>query len=227
MSRYMLFCMLLVLPMFAFAHPARPYGPCDPFSPANADIKFGPYFDAEIASVEAEYGAGAYDGFAAGKFGDITLNQMVPIWGRLNVAVQKDNYVTRAGTMSFILPGLGQFATGNVGLGVGMLSVHVTVIAGSLYWAYLCLPADLRFDKLDYAGSSCETIKTAWNSHDLKDYLPSIGALAAGMVVDFAVRAWSASSARDEAKDYIDRGQVKFKPIISPGFLGFQVTPGF
>jgi hypothetical protein len=227
MSRGFVLFFLLLVPMIAFAHPAFPRSSADPFSPMGADIQLGPYFDAEIASIESEYGAGAYDGFAAGKFGDLTLNQMVPLWSRLNVAVQKDNYVNRVGTMSFLLPGLGQFSTGNVGLGVGMLSLHVSVLAGSLYWAYICLPSDLRFDKLDYTSASFDTISTTWNKHDIKDYLPSIGALAAGMAVNFALRVWSASSARDEAKENVDRGQVKFKPIISPGFLGFQVTPRF
>jgi hypothetical protein len=198
----------------AFAQPAwRNHGGADP------EIAFslsGPYARAELDSIRSELGEE--------EFGDLTLARLAPYWTRLNLALSKDQYLERASTLSMILPGAGQFENGETSSGVGFLSLHLAAVTGTLAGFYFLLPADLRFDRLDYLDTSFRDIRDAWEAHSFNDYLPSIGALVAGTLLDLGIRCWASNDAYAGARSAVESGKAELKPAVGPGFLGVGVS---
>jgi hypothetical protein len=148
----------------------------------------GPYVKADISLIQTELGAK--------KLGDFTIEDLAVLRDRLSIAQQKDQYVDRIAAESFFLPGLGQLQVGDTASGVGFMALNLGVVAGTLAAAYYLLPSDLRFDKLDYFGDATSRIQNAWSGHSITDYLPSMGALVGGMVIDQIVRHWASAHAR-------------------------------
>lgn len=171
------------------------------------------YFAAELKALEAEYGTR--------NLGQLTVAELIPAAGRLDVARQKDRRVDLATGLSMAWPGAGQYSVGEWASGTLHMGLHVGVVAGSLVWAHALLPSDLRVSHLNYFGDSQDTIDAAWNSHSIDDFWPSIGALSAGFVVDLAVRAWSAGDARVAARNAIDEGKITFEPRFDGHHWGF------
>jgi hypothetical protein len=176
----------------------------------------GPYLRAEIGRIETD--------FAGQKIGDVEVATLLSVRDRLSVASQKDAYVREIGMHSMFLPGLGQIQVGDTAGGIGFMAADLVVIAGTLVVAYYSLPSDLRFDRIDYFGSSFSTINDAWQSHSFTEYLPAFGVVMAGMVLDQTLRHWSAAISRREAAKAIDEGSVTFSPRIGIGFMGFDVA---
>jgi len=195
--------------------------PCMPgvmpgYYPGMRPLEAGPYLAAEIQRVGEEQGAQ--------KIGDMDLHGLLDLRDRLSVASQKDDFVRSTGIHSFLLPGLGQLETGNTGAGIGFMTADLATLAGTLATAYYLLPADLRFDRLDYFRSDISAINTAWQGHTLTDYLPAAAAMLVGMTLDQTLRHWSAAAARRDAVRAIDAGTVTFTPKVGLGVLGFQVA---
>lgn len=176
----------------------------------------GPYAKAELGAIRTELGDR--------EFGELTLARLEPYWTRMNSALSKDQYLERVSKMSMILPGTGQFENGDTSKGVGFLSLHVAVVTGTLAGFYLLLPADLRFDRLNYFKTSFKDINDAWEAHSLNDYLPSIGMMLAGTLVDLGVRFWASGDAYAGARAAVDSGRAELKPVVGPGFLGVGMS---
>ncbi len=177
----------------------------------------GPYLSAEAQAIETELGDKV--------FGELSLNELLPFGKRLALAASKDAYIEKSARMSMMLPGLGQFKNGDTGGGLLFLGAHLAVVAGSLVWEYFLLPSDLRFDRLDYLNTSLSGVRSAWTSHSLRDYLPAIGVAAAGMIADGGIRILSARAAYSEARNSVDAGTAKLRPMMGPGFLGMGMRP--
>jgi hypothetical protein len=153
-------------------------------------------------------------------FGELSLGELLPYETRLGLALRKDAYVAHASMASMHLPGLGQFRTGATGAGLGFLALHLALFSGGLVGSYFLLPADLRFDAIDYLNAPLATIRTAWQGKSLTQLLPSMAVMAAGMVLDGGLRFWSAVDARRGARAAIDSGRVKIEALAGPGFIG-------
>jgi hypothetical protein len=213
MKRACVALLACLLPSGLFAFPPSPVAmPLPGMRPRQA----GPYLTTEILAVQSELGPQ--------KVGDFDVTGLVALRERLSVAAQKDEYVQKMSMRSFLLPGLGELGTGDTTNGLVFLGADLATLAGTLTAAYLLLPSDLRFDRLDYFGDSLETINDAWLAHTLPDFLPACGALLGGMIVDMTLRQWSSRIARRDAAAAIDRGAVTFTPRIGVGFLGFNVA---
>jgi len=215
MKRFVLVLVLAagLLPAFVFAEPVSPW--CRGF-PSMRRPDAGPYLHAEIGLIQSELGAQ--------KIGDVEVATLLSVRDRLSIAAQKDAYVQKTSMQSFLLPGLGQLKTGETAAGIGFMAFDLGVIAGSLVGAYYLLPADLRFDRIDYFRNNLTTINNAWCGHSFTDYLPAFGALIGGMVIDQTIRHWSAAGARRGAARAIDEGGVAFTPRVGPGFMGFDMA---
>ena len=186
-----------------------------PVKPGPGMLAGGSYLSTEMKAVAEELG---------GKpFGSLTLDELTPLKARLALASRKDGWVAKTAMMSMHLSGMGQFRTGDTLGGLGFLTLHGGVVAGALVGAYWLLPADLRFDKIDYLNASRTTIEANLKSHSFMDFLPAMAVMGAGMLVDGGVRAWSAHSAATEARTSIDSGKVKFETLAGPGFLGMSM----
>jgi hypothetical protein len=211
MKRIFAALIVILLPALAFAQ----VSPWMPDSPGIFNREAGPYVRTEISQIEGELGEK--------KLGEFNVGDLVVLRERLSVAEQKDRYVEKIAAESFFLPGLGQFQVGDTASGIGFLTMDVAAIAGTLLAVYYCLPADLRFDRIDYFGDSASTIRDAWNSHSFTDYLPACGALLGGFIIDQTIRHWASAHARREAVQAVDQGRVQFTPIVGAGFMGFAV----
>jgi hypothetical protein len=213
MKRFVLAFTAILLPALVFAQPMPPFAQGLAFM---VRTEAGPYLSTEIGRVQSELGAQ--------KIGDVEVAAFLSVRDRLSIAAQKDAYVRKTAMQSFLLPGLGQLETGETAAGIGFMAFDLGVIAGTLAGAYYLLPSDLRLDRIDYFRDNVAAINNAWCSHSLTDYLPAFGALLGGMVIDQAIRHWSAASARRGATRAIDEGRATFTPRLGPGFMGFDVA---
>lgn len=204
---------LALLPASIFAQPVSPLFMGFPLTGRS---EAGPFLRAEIGRIQSDLGGQ--------KIGDIEVTTLLSVRDRLSIAAQKDAYVREIGMHSFLLPGLGQLEEGDTASGIGFMAADLGVIAGSLVGAYYLLPADLRFDRIDYLGSSLSTINNAWCGHSFTEYLPAFGVFMAGMVLDQTLRHWSAAISRREAARAIDEGRVTFTPRVGIGFMGFDIA---
>jgi hypothetical protein len=213
MKRILATFFIALMPALLFAAP--PGVPWSKVPPEILKADVGPYVRSEIGVIETD--------LQTKTLGDFTMKDIIDLRDRLSIASQKDEYVNRMATESYLLPGLGQFQVGNTGAGLGFLGLDLAVIGGTFAAVYFLLPSDLRFDKLDYFRDSAATISNAWNGHSFTDYLPSIGAVFAGFVIDQIVRHAASSHARGAATRAIDLGKVTFTPRIGIGFMGFDL----
>ncbi len=209
--------LVCLLPAGLFADPAGSwYGPQYGRFPEGRPIEAGPYYTAEVMKIQSELGPQ--------KLGDFDVAALASLRERLSIAAQKDEYVRSISAHSFALPGLGQFETGDTASGFGFMGLNLATIAGTIVLAYYALPADLRFNHIDYFRDSFSSIRDAWEGHSLVDYLPTAGVLLGGMIVDAIIRSWAARDAGSGATRLIDTGAVKFTPRIGLGFMGFDVA---
>jgi hypothetical protein len=156
------------------------------------------------------------------KLGDLDGPALAALALKIRTAAFERAYVSHVAAMSFMMPGAGQFVTGDAGMGAAFMVSQLAVVAGSVVGSYFLLPADLRFDKLDYLGSPISAIKTTWDAHSIADYLPSVGIMAAGMLVDMPLRFFAAKGAAADAQAAIKDGRVKLETRIGPGFMGWR-----
>ena len=213
MKRLLLFFGLAALAVVAaYAQPMMG-GPLGR-QPAHFKL-LGEYGKAEREAFRAE--------FADKTIGDLNGSELVSWADRLSVARQKDAWLASSMRSSMMLPGKGQFMNGD-SIGGGLFTAaHLATIAGTLVGWYMVLPADLKFDQLNYFTDSFCTIKTRWENRSFMDYLPSMGVMAGGMAVDMIWRIWSAQSALSLAKAGIDEGKVKFEPFVGPAAMGMML----
>ncbi|HEY9593464.1 MAG TPA: hypothetical protein VHE79_03245 [Spirochaetia bacterium] len=155
---------------------------------------------------------------AGEQVGTMTVDDMIKLAARLSVERQKARYVERAGRLSLMIPGAGQIMTGDTLGGSLFIAGDVATWAGALVGAYFLLPSNLQFSSLDYFNTPVKTIDDLWAAHTVVDYLPSIGVLAAGVIVKHILGHVSARLAVDEARANVADGKVTFTPDFE--FLG-------
>lgn len=160
----------------------------------------GSYVAKEVAKITEEE--------KARELAAVTIGEMKSWSDRLSAAAAKDAYVARTGAASFMVPGMGQLKNKQTGLGALLLGSHLAVGVGSLLGTYFLLPADLRFDALDYLRTPAAGIETAWKSHSLLDYLPSMALCFGGHLLDMGLRALAAHNASAVARQRIEGGAV-------------------
>ena len=217
MKRALIVLLVCFLPAAIFAAPMGPwYGPQSRQFTDLRPVEAGPYYTAEVLNIQSDLGQQ--------KLGDLDVMALATLRERLNIAAQKDAYVRSIAFHSMALPGLGQFETGDTASGMGFMALNLATVAGTLVAVYYSLPADLRFDRIDYFRDSFSSISSAWNGHSIVDYLPAFGVFLGGAIINGIIRSWSSQAAGQEATRQIDAGSVKFTPRISVGFMGFDVA---
>jgi len=148
------------------------------------------------------------------QLGTMTVADLEKLAGRVSIAVQKVQYVRKVGRASFLLPGAGQFMTGDTGGGVAFLAGDLAIVTGTLLGAYFLLPTNVRFSDLDYFHVPLGSIRSAWESNSFVDYLPSIGFFAGGMILRAVLGHFSAVNAESEARAAIAEGRITFTPNL-------------
>ena len=163
------------------------------------------------------------------QLGTLTVGDLEMLAGRVSIVMQKIQYVQKVRRASFLLPGAGQFMTGDALGGSLFLAGDIALITGTLIGAYYLLPANVQFKDLDYFHAPLGSIRTAWESNSFVDYLPSIGVFAGGMILRAVLGHFAAENAESEARANIAEGKVTFTPnfdVFGRGF-GLGVRMGF
>jgi TM2 domain-containing membrane protein YozV len=158
--------------------------------------------------------------------GDLTVAEAKELLDEISVAYQKAAYVAKSRAMSLMLPGLGQFMNDDPGMGALFLGADIVVGVGTLLGAYFLLPGEVQFDQLNYFTDSFDEIETAWKGRSFVDFLPTLGVLAGGGLVQAVLRGVSSKHAARLAEKNIAEGAVTFEPKayllpLGPAAMGF------
>ncbi|MGA2975535.1 MAG: hypothetical protein ABSF77_09525 [Spirochaetia bacterium] len=173
-------------------------------------------------SVQQELRA-ALQELSAAQLGTLTVGDLEKVAERVSIATQKIQYVQKARMASFMLPGAGQFMTGDALGGSLFVAGDLTVAAGTLLGAYFLLPTNVQFSSLNWFTAPLSNVRTTFESNSFVQYLPSLGVMAGGMLLTAVLRHFSAGIAARDAWQNIQNGKVTFTPTL--GFLdrGFGV----
>jgi hypothetical protein len=173
--------------------------------------------DGTAAAINADITA-ILDQNAATQIGTMTIGDMEKLAGQISIAIQKEEYVRRAGAASFMPPGLGQFRNGDSTNGSLFLAGDIVLFTGTLLGAYYLLPSNVQFASMDYLNTSLSTIRSTWESNTLSEYGPSIAVAVGGMAAQMLLRWVSAKNAREDARQAVESGKVTFQPEFVPLF---------
>jgi hypothetical protein len=166
--------------------------------------------DAEIAAILAQD--------AGTQIATMTIGEMEKLAGQISVAIQKQGYVRQAGIASMMMPGLGQFRTGDLLNGSLFLAGDIVLFAGTLVGAYFLLPSNVQLASMDYLNTPLSSIRATWESNTLREYGPSIAVAVGGMAAEMLLRWVSARNAREDARQAVESGKVTFQPELVPLF---------
>jgi hypothetical protein len=174
---------------------------------------FNPVAEA-VAALAADRGAS--------ELGAMTVADIERAVARLSVAMRQEAWIHGSGMASLALPGLGQFMNHDPLGGSLYLAGSAVVAAGTLVGAYFLLPANVQGN---WFTAPIGTLETAFESNSLVDYLPSLGVMAAGVVLDAVLRHFSAAGAARLAERRVLDGTVSFDPVLirSGTGMGFGV----
>ena len=200
--------LLLLLSMIAVATSV--------FADEFIEIRGYEYADYLVYKEEAAEVLEAVDNTSIGEF---TLNDMKELALDLSIPFQKMQYVKKSKIASFILPGVGQYMNDDPLGGTLFLVSDLAITAGTLIGAYSLLPDELKFDRLNYFRDSSAAINERWENQSFMDMLPTMGVVAAGIVVSGVIRLLSATHAGKLAQKNIAEGKIQFEPkLILPAF---------
>ena len=145
------------------------------------------------------------------ELGSMTVAGVEKAVARLSVAMQQEAWIRGSGMSSRALPGLGQFLNRDPLGGSLYLAGSAAVAAGTLVGAYFLLPPNLN---VNWFTESIGSLETRFQSNSIVAYLPSIGVMAAGAVVDAVLRCISASGAARLAERRVLDGTASFEPVL-------------
>lgn len=150
---------------------------------------------------------------------DLTLGEINALMAEISVPIQEAAYVSHARSMSYMMPGAGQFMTGDKVSGALFFAADLLVKAGTLTGVYFLLPPELQFGSLDYFNAPHSEIKAAWESAaesaSFMDALPTLGVMTGGMLLHKVLGVLSAKNAASRARQNIEDGTVVFEPRTS------------
>jgi hypothetical protein len=152
------------------------------------------------------------------ELGAMTVSDVEKALARLSVAMKQEAWIRASGMASLALPGLGQFLNHDPLGGSLYLAGSAAVAAGTLVGAYFLLPAGVQGN---WFTTPIGTIEDAFAAHGLVEYLPSLGVLAAGAVVDAVLRCVSAKGASQLAERRVLDGTISFDPVLISSGEGF------
>lgn len=178
---------------------------------------------AGASAIQRELGAAMAE-MSDDQLGTLTVGDIIHLAERISVAEQNARYVERARAASRMLPGVGQFMTGDAVGGSLYFAGDIALMTGTLIAAYALLPSNVKFSSLDYFGNPIETIRSLWESNSSSSYLPSAAVMLGGMIVKAVIGHSAAEAAARQARENIAAGKVTFTPNLE--FLGRGVGVG-
>jgi TM2 domain-containing membrane protein YozV len=141
--------------------------------------------------------------------GEIELDDLLALGESMSIRIQEEMYVDRAAFSSLLVPGTGQFMTGDTGLGIAQFAMHLAIVGGTAVGTYLLLPEDLQ-NSLDNYGQTKQYFETLQYS----ELLPATGVFLGGMLLNGILAGWSAHGAAESARANIADGSISFEPDL-------------
>jgi hypothetical protein len=178
---------------------------------------------AGAAAIQGELGAALAE-MSGDHLGALAVGDLIRLGERISVAEQNARYVEKARAASRMIPGVGQFMTGDAVGGSLLFAGDVALMAGTLIGAYALLPSNVQLSSLDCLGDPIGTIRSRWESNSISDYLPSAAVMLGGMIVHAVIGHFAAEDAARRAQENIASGKVTFTPNLE--FLGRGVGVG-
>jgi hypothetical protein len=156
------------------------------------------------------------------QLGSMTVEEFEKAAARLSVAMKQEAWIHGSAMSSLALPGLGQFLNRDPLGGSLYLVGSAAVAAGTLVGAYFLLPANVQGN---WFTAPIGTLEAAFESNSVVAYLPSLGVMAAGVVVDAVLRCVSSAGAARLAERRVLDGTISFEPVLitSGKGMGFGV----
>ena len=154
---------------------------------------------------------------------DLKVRDVRELFAESSVRMQELEFLGDVKRASFFMPGAGNLKAGDKA-GAGYLAANIAITAGTLVGAYFLLPAEVRFDHLNYFGDSYQDIETAWKSQSFLDVLPSLGVLVGGFAVRGLLGYFASQSAERAAIEGIKDGRIRFEPFAAADRLGLRAT---
>ncbi len=148
-----------------------------------------------------------------------TLEERLAIASVFSVAMQESMYVRHAGASSFLVPGAGQFMTGQVGAGALHLGAELLIAGGAFAGMYFLTPDEL----MDHSLTRDERhalMASYLTPERIGELLPGMGVAAGTWVLSMVNRSLAAKGAVRGALANIADGTVSFEPVIGLGRLG-------
>ncbi|MCX7029917.1 MAG: hypothetical protein NTU62_07315 [Spirochaetes bacterium] len=157
------------------------------------------------------------------QLGSMTVADVEKALARLSVAMQQEAWIHGSAMSSLALPGLGQFLNRDPLGGSLYLVGSAAVAAGTLVGAYFLLPPNLRV--MNWFTEPIASLENDFEANSVGEYLPSLGIMAVGAVVDAVLRCVSAAGAARLAERRVLDGTVSFEPMLitSGKGMGFGV----
>jgi len=154
------------------------------------------------------------------KINDLTVGDWAALAQARSVQHQEAWYVGSAGVASFLVPGLGQFKTGDVMGGSLQLAGRVALVGGTFWGVWALLPDDLKSGGLT-RDAKMDKWRTYWHDDPAK-VAPAAGLAVGGMALSLIQSFWASDDAVKRAKANIVSGAVVFEPSVSAGFMGLR-----
>ncbi len=148
-----------------------------------------------------------------------TLEERLAIASVFSVAMQESMYVRHAGASSFLVPGAGQFMTGQTGAGALHLGAELLIASGAFAGMYFLTPDEL----LDHSLTRDERhvlMASYMTPERIGELLPGMGVAAGTFVLSIVNRIVAANGAARGALANLADGTVSFEPVIGLGSLG-------
>ena len=154
------------------------------------------------------------------KVSDLTVGDLKALADIQSVDQQKARYVFGASVASFLIPGLGQFKTGDAVAGTLNLVGFTTLVGATVYGTWALLPDDVKAGGLTMDARH-ELMKSYW-TNDFGKIAPAVGVMAGGAALSLAYRFWSAGDAKARAVENLNSGAVTFEPTTIDGRFGMM-----
>ncbi|OHD17855.1 MAG: hypothetical protein A2Y38_13145 [Spirochaetes bacterium GWB1_59_5] len=148
-----------------------------------------------------------------------TLEERLAIASVFSVAMQESMYVRRAGMVSFLLPGAGQFMTGQTGAGALHLGAELLIAGAAVAGVWYLTPDDL----LDHSLTRDErhaVMVSYMTPERIGELLPGMGVAAGTWVLSMVNRSLAAHGAARGALANLADGTVSFEPVVGLNSIG-------
>jgi len=169
-----------------------------------------------LSAVTPEEILNRFPGIGEKTMSELTIEERLLIDAEISIERQENMYVRHAAVASFLIPGTGQFMTGDALGGVVHLAGEAAIIGGVITGLYFLLPEDLKDGSL--TREERQDLKRSYMTPDnIDEILPAMGVMAGGVLLSVFNSVLASHGAAENALENIESGSVSFKPYVNIG----------